>query len=389
MPSASASRTRKTKDREHRSNAASRNIAPRIKKTVQNRSIDSAKQNNAASVASRRTQKRKHPLDQVFTTTPLEVSKRRKTSSATSRVRFRDDQPTKSRSAIINRVPRHAYNADSEDEDEDADLNPLESSPIETPTDCFPPNVRFVQVAAGDNCSFALTDTGLVYGWGTFRLSHYFAQSETDPDIIKLAGLTGRQRFQLLIRQAIFGPGAVMSNTNSGGVFLDAIQTLWPHVRSESVATKLNTLHLDVITPLRLIGDDNVWAWGVNSFGEAGDARTADGNSAFVTPTKIRSLCKKQVLVLDGGLRHSAAVTANGECLVWGHIDNGQLGIAFTPEQIQDSTLIRCDNRNKPRICLRPTAIPTIQKVGYVACGSDHTILIDQSGNAYATGYDF
>ncbi|KAI1105910.1 regulator of chromosome condensation 1/beta-lactamase-inhibitor protein II [Jackrogersella minutella] len=133
----------------------------------------------------------------------------------------------------------------------------------------------------------------------------------------------------------------------------------------------------------------NVWVWDANSFGEAEDAKIAGSNSAFVPPIKIRSLCQKQVLVLDGGAHHSAAVTADDQCLAWGRIDDGQLGIAFTPEQIQDSTLIRCDDHDKPRICLRPTAIPTVQQAAYVACDSDHTIMIDQAGNAYATGYGF
>lgn len=127
----------------------------------------------------------------------------------------------------------------------------------------------------------------------------------------------------------------------------------------------------------------------MNSFGEAGHARTAGTNSAFIFPTKIRDLCQKEVLVLDGGAHHSAAVSANGQCYVWGRIDDGQLGIAFTPEQLLDSTLIRPDDRNKPRICLRPTVVPNVEKVVYVACGTDHTIFIDKGGSAYATGYGF
>lgn len=133
--------------------------------------------------------------------------------------------------------------------------------------------------------------------------------------------------------------------------------------------------------------DDNVYGWGANNFGQAGDASSAGTNSAFVPPTKIRSLCQKQVVVLDGGAHHSAAVTADGSCLVWGRIDDGQLGVDFTPEQLQDSTLIRRDERSKPRICLRPAMIPTIQQANFVACSSDHTILIDKAGNAYSSGY--
>ena len=57
--------------------------------------------------------------------------------------------------------------AGSADED-DEELNPYESVPMEISSDHFPPLTRFVQVAAGDSCRFALTDAGYVFGWGTF-----------------------------------------------------------------------------------------------------------------------------------------------------------------------------------------------------------------------------
>ncbi|KAI8945769.1 regulator of chromosome condensation 1/beta-lactamase-inhibitor protein II [Xylaria longipes] len=60
---------------------------------------------------------------------------------------------------------------DADSDYEDEELNPLESTPTEIPAEHFPPGTRFAQVAAGDSCSFALTDAGLVYGWGTFRNS--------------------------------------------------------------------------------------------------------------------------------------------------------------------------------------------------------------------------
>lgn len=66
---------------------------------------------------------------------------------------------------------------DSDASSEEGELNPKECTPAAIASACFPPGTTFVQVAAGDNCSFALTDTGQVYGWGTFlvrqRLSHH------------------------------------------------------------------------------------------------------------------------------------------------------------------------------------------------------------------------
>jgi regulator of chromosome condensation len=52
--------------------------------------------------------------------------------------------------------------------EEGEDLNPHEASPAAISPEYFPPETHFVQVAAGDSCSFAVTSTGFGYGWGTF-----------------------------------------------------------------------------------------------------------------------------------------------------------------------------------------------------------------------------
>lgn len=61
-------------------------------------------------------------------------------------------------------------NSDSDSDDEDSGLNPRESTPTPIPATAFPEGTIFVEVAAADSASFALTDDGLVYGWGTFRV---------------------------------------------------------------------------------------------------------------------------------------------------------------------------------------------------------------------------
>jgi regulator of chromosome condensation len=60
---------------------------------------------------------------------------------------------------------------DSDSEDESGGLNELEATPTAIPDEHFPENTTFVDVVAGDSCSFALTTEGAVYGWGTFRVS--------------------------------------------------------------------------------------------------------------------------------------------------------------------------------------------------------------------------
>ena len=59
---------------------------------------------------------------------------------------------------------------DDDDDDDDAGLDPQESTPAEVDFSSLDKKPNFVQVAATNSASFALTDDGYVYGWGTFRV---------------------------------------------------------------------------------------------------------------------------------------------------------------------------------------------------------------------------
>ena len=61
-------------------------------------------------------------------------------------------------------------NSDDSD-DSDSGLNPYESTPTQVPASNFPEGTNFVKLSAGDSHTLALTDDGLVYGWGVFRVS--------------------------------------------------------------------------------------------------------------------------------------------------------------------------------------------------------------------------
>lgn len=70
-------------------------------------------------------------------------------------------------------APTRDIDAESNsDDDEDCDLSPKESTPTAIPTEFFSAigGESFVQVAATDSASFALSSDGSVYGWGTFRV---------------------------------------------------------------------------------------------------------------------------------------------------------------------------------------------------------------------------
>jgi regulator of chromosome condensation len=66
---------------------------------------------------------------------------------------------------------RNVEDEDESDDEDDTGMNPKESTPEEIDTSDVPENVEWVQVVASDSATFALTTTGQVYGWGTFRVS--------------------------------------------------------------------------------------------------------------------------------------------------------------------------------------------------------------------------
>ncbi|KAF4998176.1 hypothetical protein FDECE_11853 [Fusarium decemcellulare] len=292
---------------------------------------------------------------------------------------------------------------DADSGEEDGELNPRESTPMAIPASAFPEGTRFIQVAAGDSCTFALTDDGYVYGWGCFRNTSGDNQFGYDAD----GNFIERQKTPVLI-QGLTNITQIACGADHA-LALDATGKVWgwgSHEQNQ-LGKRLFGRHTQHLKP-RLVevcrgkaryiasGEyhafaidkrDNVWGWGLNSFGEAGYAKGAGGDSALLShPVKIPGLCGRGVKVLDGGAHHSAAVTADGECLVWGRLDGGQLGIDFTPKQLQNEDLVRHDEWDKPRICLQPTQVPNVGKAVHVACGTDHTIFINEEGKGYATG---
>lgn len=62
---------------------------------------------------------------------------------------------------------------DNSDSDSESGLSPKESTPTEVDMTEIPRGTVFTQLSASDNATFALTDKGLVYGWGTIRVCSY------------------------------------------------------------------------------------------------------------------------------------------------------------------------------------------------------------------------
>lgn len=57
----------------------------------------------------------------------------------------------------------------SDDDSEEDEINPFESRPTEIDLTALPGRPTFTQVVCVDTATFAITDEGLVYGWGNFQ----------------------------------------------------------------------------------------------------------------------------------------------------------------------------------------------------------------------------
>lgn len=132
---------------------------------------------------------------------------------------------------------------------------------------------------------------------------------------------------------------------------------------------------------------DRAFAWGLNNFGQAGYPNNAGADDAQLPyPLQIRPLSKLGIKYLDAGERQSAAVTADGRCLIWGSVGEWN-GFKLTPEQIEDPKQVFRTESGRPGIILKPMAVPNIGAAAYVACSATHTIFVNSEGKAFAAGY--
>ncbi|CAJ2504358.1 Uu.00g117520.m01.CDS01 [Anthostomella pinea] len=287
---------------------------------------------------------------------------------------------------------------DAESDDDDEQLNPVESTPTQVPAGSFPPGTVFVQVAAGDSCSFALTDTGLVCGWGTFL------DAEAKPRFF----FTGDKLVEQTSFKVACGSNHALALDQAGDVWAWGVnqknqlgyrlfesrqydQRLLEGFQPQRVNLRHNKASYIASGVDHSFAIDRkvaVWAWGLNRYGQAGYAKDAGSDNVCLPyPMKIPDLAKVGVTALSGGADHSAAVTAEGQCLVWGRIDGGQLGVELTAEQLEDETLTRLDDRGRPRICLRPIPVTNIGMAVHVSCATGHTIFVNTRGEAFGSGF--
>ncbi|KAI9373991.1 regulator of chromosome condensation 1/beta-lactamase-inhibitor protein II [Aspergillus egyptiacus] len=285
--------------------------------------------------------------------------------------------------------------SDSDTDSDDADLNPYESTPTAIPSDVFPEGTVFVEVAAGDSSSFALTDEGQVYGWGTFRSNDGIlgfdaktmvqTQPTLLPDLKKIKHLVCGDNHVLALNDkgAVFSWGSGQQNQLGRRIIeRNKLNGLQP--REFGLPKNIVHVGAGAFHSFAVHQSGKVYAWGLNSFGETAIREYAgDSEAAIVHPTVVDSLSGKKVVQICGGAHHSLAVTEDAQCFVWGRLDGYQTGLKI--DSLPDDAVIK-DERGRPRILIEPMAVPGI-KAKAVAAGSDHSIAIDTDGRPWSWGF--
>jgi regulator of chromosome condensation len=296
---------------------------------------------------------------------------------------------------------------DSDSEDETGGLNDAEATPTPVPADFFPEDTVFVDIAAGDSCSFALTTEGAVYGWGTFRKNEgilgFERGNHTAPRPVYLDSVTK-------VTQLVCGTNHVYALDKNRHVYAwgngqqnqlgrrvterSLIQALQPNkIGFHDPSIKKHSQRIAYIASgdyhgLAIAEDGHIWAWGANNYCETGYTDNAGADDASVLQPKIiHSLEGKNVQTLAAGAHHNLAITKDGQVLVWGRCDGSQTGLppsALDTETDEDKVL---KNNGKPKILVQPTPLPDLKNIVAGACGPDHSIVIDKDGKAWSWGF--
>lgn len=111
-----------------------------------------------------------------------------------------------------------------------------------------------------------------------------------------------------------------------------------------------------------------LFSWGCNLEGQLGFNST---DTTERVPRMVKTLGTRVIVQIACGLKHSIALTNNGELYAWGSNSDGQLGLGSNTKM-----------ELKPKLVSSLAAIP----IAFIACGGYHTIVISKSGAVFAWG---
>ncbi|KAF4993132.1 hypothetical protein FGRMN_6689 [Fusarium graminum] len=293
-------------------------------------------------------------------------------------------------------MDKEGDDSDSDDE-EDTGINPKESTPLPVLEEHFAPGTKFVQVVASDSASFALTEDGRVYGWGTFRSSDgILGFSET----VKVQSTPLLIKDLKNIKALAAGSNHILALDHKGNVVAwgcgqqnqlgrriierNKMSSLIPQgvglPRGKITKVACGSYHSFAIDK-----EGQVYGWGLNNFGEIGvESNAGEDDAVILRPAKLTYLDDYNIIEIDGGEHHSLACSDKGDLLTWGRVDGYQVGFEF--DKLTEDNAIY-DERGNARILFKPTIQPDVKNIVTVAAGTDNNFAIASDGKVYSWGF--
>ncbi|KAH3660178.1 hypothetical protein OGAPHI_007383 [Ogataea philodendri] len=282
--------------------------------------------------------------------------------------------------------------ADAESDDEDGDLNALESTPALV--EGLPSDKKIVQLAATDNLSAVLYETGEVYAWGTFRCNEGILGFNKDIKIQKTP--VKIPNFENIVQLAA-GKDHLL------GLDIKGIVYAWGNGQQFQLGRKiLERTRMTSLEPrsfglknVKFVGsgefhsfaitvDGKVLSWGLNQYGQCGIKVDIEDGAVVSKPTEIEDLTGKDIIYITGGEHHSLALSSSGEVFTFGRFDMKEIGIE--KEKLPKDDVI-VDGHGNIRSLPVPTKLTTLPKCKAVAAGSHHSVALTQDGIAFSWGF--
>lgn len=128
--------------------------------------------------------------------------------------------------------------------------------------------------------------------------------------------------------------------------------------------------------------DNEVFAWGLNTFGQTGVPKKDIDDDLVGAPTLVKSLKGQNLVQIQGGAHHTIALTNQGIVLVWGRADTSQSGVDITT--IPQHKLFY--EAGAAKYLKVPNEVPGINAV-CVSTGVDTCLAVDEDGKAHSWGF--
>ena len=300
-------------------------------------------------------------------------------------------------------------------------------------------NVMVSKIAGGSNFTVSIDNTGKVYAWGintNGQLGNGNNTQKTTPTLVNTGAIVNKVIVSIACGAyhaiaidntgSLYGWGYNGSGQLGDGTNVDKNTPIL--INTGAIANKvIVSIACGYYYTIALDNTGKLYAWGYNFLGQLGDGTSGAGVDKNV-PILINTgaIANKVIVSIAAGYNHTAAIDNTGNVYTWGTNGSGQLGNGNTTQQNTPILINNSAILNKvilSIVCARDHTIAldntgkvyawgangsgqlgtgntTLQKnpvlintgaiankvIAYIVCGSNHTVVLDNTGNLYAWG---